>query len=242
MADEKITLLQKLQRIHKQANYIQKSDSSSQYNYAGSSAVVGLLHGLMDDEGIILKPEITGHSVQSTTNQKGRTTYFTELDMRMTWINTDDKADTMECDWYAQGVNIAGEKGVGKALTYGEKYFLLKFFNIATDDMDPDAFDQNVQAAKKPDPVTKQQIQNLQTLFKSIGKLANMDETAIEASFLAKVQINNRPVDSLNQLNHNIAGQLITQANKKLKKMGKENQNNQQSSSTENKQPVGATQ
>ena len=30
-------------------------------------------------------------------------------------------------------VDIAGEKGVGKALTYGKKYFLLKFFNIATD-------------------------------------------------------------------------------------------------------------
>ena len=33
-----------------------------------------------------------------------------------------------------------GEKGVGKALTYAEKYFMLKFFNIPTDKDDPDSF------------------------------------------------------------------------------------------------------
>ncbi|MNP04955.1 ERF superfamily protein [compost metagenome] len=46
----------------------------------------------------------------------------------------------IECPWYSQGVDIAGEKGVGKALTYGEKYFILKFFNIPTDKDDPDTF------------------------------------------------------------------------------------------------------
>ena len=40
--------------------------------------------------------------------------------------------------FYGQGVDISGEKGVGKALTYAEKYFLLKFFNIPTDEADPD--------------------------------------------------------------------------------------------------------
>lgn len=41
--------------------------------------------------------------------------------------------------WYGQGVDLAGEKGVGKALTYAEKYFLLKFFHVATKKDDPDS-------------------------------------------------------------------------------------------------------
>lgn len=42
--------------------------------------------------------------------------------------------------WYAQGLDVEGEKGVGKLLTYGEKYLFLKLFNIATDKDDPDSF------------------------------------------------------------------------------------------------------
>ncbi|MNI49325.1 ERF superfamily protein [compost metagenome] len=71
---------------------------------------------------------------------KKTTTYFTELKLTMTWVNADDPSEIVECPWYSQGVDIAGEKGVGKALTYGEKYFILKFFNIPTDNDDPDAF------------------------------------------------------------------------------------------------------
>ena len=66
----------------------------------------------------------------TSSNKKGALVYFTELIMTMTWINSDNPEETIECPWYAQGVDTAGEKGVGKALTYGEKYFLLKFFNI----------------------------------------------------------------------------------------------------------------
>jgi hypothetical protein len=43
----------------------------------------------------------------------------------------------VSCRWYGQGID-SGERGVGKAMTYAEKYFLLKFFNIPTDEDDPD--------------------------------------------------------------------------------------------------------
>lgn len=45
----------------------------------------------------------------------------------MTWINIHNPSEIVACSWYSQGVDIEGEKGVGKALTYAEKYFLLKF-------------------------------------------------------------------------------------------------------------------
>jgi hypothetical protein len=61
------------------------------------------------------------------------------------------------CTWYGQGVDIAGEKGVGKAMTYAEKYFMLKFFNIPTDKDDPDSFQDKLDKEDKEDKAPKQQ-------------------------------------------------------------------------------------
>jgi hypothetical protein len=62
---------------------------------------------------------------------------MTEMFFEMVWMDA-DSMETMSVPWYAQGVDLAGEKGVGKAATYAEKYFLLKFFHVSTKKDDPD--------------------------------------------------------------------------------------------------------
>lgn len=73
------TLYQKLQAIHASAKYVQKSQQSTQYTYAGSSDVLGQIHELMDQEGVLLIPRITGKNVMTSSNKKGAVVYFTEL-------------------------------------------------------------------------------------------------------------------------------------------------------------------
>ena len=60
------------------------------------------------------------------------------LKMRFTWVDV----NTGETDvnlFFASGLN-GDEKGVGSALTYAERYFFLKYFNVPTDSDDPDSF------------------------------------------------------------------------------------------------------
>lgn len=146
------TLHQKLLAIRKDCKYLQKEKDGAQYKYVGSSQVLTALRNGMDTEGVLLIPRITNKSVEVKRDikkedkyfqVKEQHTFFTEICIDYTWVNVDNPEDTITCPWYAQGVDIAGEKGVGKALTYGEKYFLLKFFNIATDKDDPDAYQGN---------------------------------------------------------------------------------------------------
>lgn len=102
----------------------------------------------MDEMGLLLIPSITDKHVtvdayekkDNKGNAKRTVDYFTELGMVFVWINAEKPDEIIECKWYGQGVDTAGEKGVGKALTYAEKYFMLKFFNIPTDKDDPDSF------------------------------------------------------------------------------------------------------
>ena len=56
-----------------------------------------------------------------------------------TWVNAEKPSETIVSAWVGQGLD-SGEMGVGKALTYAEKFYLLKFFQIPTDKFDPDAF------------------------------------------------------------------------------------------------------
>jgi len=49
----------------------------------------------------------------------------------------------------ANGLNEF-EKGLGSALTYAERYFLLKFFHINTDEDDIDNDARKVEVAKQP--------------------------------------------------------------------------------------------
>lgn len=156
-----MNIYQKLIEVRKVVPYLQKENSGGQYKYVSSSQVLANCKAKMDELGLLLIPQVASHKLSESAielfdkdhNVTKRTiTYFTELDVIMTWVNAEKPDETISCPWYGQGVDIAGEKGVGKALTYAEKYFMLKFFNIPTDKDDPDAFQKKLEDDQEPEP------------------------------------------------------------------------------------------
>jgi hypothetical protein len=57
--------------------------------------------------------------------------------MKFTWV--DCETGETDVNMFAANGQNDWEKGLGSALTYGERYFLLKYFHIATDEDDVDA-------------------------------------------------------------------------------------------------------
>lgn len=139
-----MNIYEKLIEVRKAVPYLQKTNLGAQYKYVGSSDVLGALREAMDAHGLLVIPRVTKISVTISEgeNSKGNKTakYFTETWLEYTIVNAAKFDETITIPWYAQGLDTEGEKGVGKALTYGEKYLFLKLFNIATDVDDPDAF------------------------------------------------------------------------------------------------------
>ena len=178
MTEKTLNVYQRLAEVRKAVPYLKKEQKGAQYQYVGSSDVLGSLHAKINEVGLMLIPEIVGHLVTASerTNAKGNISseYFTELEMTMTWVNIDDPSDTAKVSWYAQGVDLAGEKGVGKALTYAEKYFLLKFFNIATDKDDPDAFQDKIESKKPIAKISRDQNKELFDLAEEYAELRGM--------------------------------------------------------------------
>lgn len=155
-----MNIYEKLIEVRKAVPYLQKEAKGHQYNYVSSSQVLSAVRRRMDEVGLMLIPTITNTKVTAENDGK-RTTYFTELWIDFTWVNAEKPDETVKSSWYGQGIDIAGERGVGKALTYAEKYYLLKTFNIATDTDDPDSFQDKQEStngrreSRKPAPAEK---------------------------------------------------------------------------------------
>lgn len=159
-----MNIYQKLVEVRKSVDYLQKVSQGHGFKYTGSSQVLSSVRQKMNEVGLLLIPSIATAECRDHTTGGGKTWKFTELTMTMTWVNAEKPEESIMCMWYGQGMDDM-EKGVGKALTYAEKYFMLKFFNIPTDLDDPDAFIPKEEKAKyvateparveetKPEPV-----------------------------------------------------------------------------------------
>jgi len=156
-----MNIYQKLIEVRKVVKYLKKENEGAQYKYVSSSQTLAAVKEKLDELGLLLIPSVTAKTVHKDIYEKvykGETKravdYFTELEMDFTWINAENPEETIICHWYGQGLDT-GEKGVGKALTYAEKYFILKFFNIPTDKDDPDSFQDKIDNKTAPKPEVK---------------------------------------------------------------------------------------
>ena len=132
-------LYSKLLNIQKGIAGLAKDGKAYGYEYVTGGKLLKELRPLMDKEGLILKQEVL--SVTNTrqdyrTKSGEKSEILSLVNMRFTWIDT-ETGEKDENLFSATGQND-WDKGIGSALTYAERYFLLKFFHIATDEDDID--------------------------------------------------------------------------------------------------------
>ena len=118
----------------------QGQTGAARYDYVSGAKLLGVIRPLMDSLGLILTQEvveITNTPMTYSTKNGEKTEMFTTAHIRFTWIDTEDESKIVN-DFFANGMN-AWDKGLGSALTYAERYYLMKTFHIATDEDDVDA-------------------------------------------------------------------------------------------------------
>ena len=133
-----LNIYEKLIEVRRAVEFLKKEHKGDGFKYVSSSQAIGSVRAKMDELGLLLIPRVIETTINPHTTQHGKTWYFTVVKMEYTWVDSESPDDTIKCDWEGHGLDNA-EKGIGKAYTYSEKYFLLKFFNVPTDKDDPDA-------------------------------------------------------------------------------------------------------
>jgi len=132
-------IYKKLIKIQTQVSGLGKDKKAFGYDYVTGTKILSFIKPIMDAEGIILKQEIISidNERQDYKSKNGeKSEILTKVMMKFTWVDV-ETGDKDENYFGANGQN-GWDKGVGSALTYAERYFLLKYFHIATDEDDID--------------------------------------------------------------------------------------------------------
>ena len=159
---EQLNIYQKLARIRKQVDVIRKNKKGYGYTYVSEEEILAKITVFMDKYNLSLIPGIVGgttkvepYTYKKTKSTKGGEFYeenvnevLVSADMTWTWANTDNPDERVVVGWALVGQQSDASQAFGSGLTYSDRYFLLKYFNVATTDDDPDAHRSKQRAAE----------------------------------------------------------------------------------------------
>ena len=113
-----MTIHEKLLEMQRRVDKVVRDgkNTSDKYDFASDENVLDTFRPLMDELGLLLIPAITAAQLHEGTTRSGTARYLTEVTFSMIWHDV-DSGEELTVPWYAQGVDLAGEKGVGKAAT-----------------------------------------------------------------------------------------------------------------------------
>jgi hypothetical protein len=134
-----MSLYKKLLEVQKRVIGLGKDKKSFGYDYVTGAKVLEHIKPILNECGILLKQEIVSVEreridYKAKSGEKSEMLYG--VYQKFTWIDA-ETGERDENTFFSSGMND-WEKGLGSALTYAERYFLLKYFHIATDEDDID--------------------------------------------------------------------------------------------------------
>lgn len=136
---QEMNLFQKIADVKANIDGFTKDTKGYNYSYVSGSQVLHRIRSKMIEHNLLLVPYTEHEEIIETKNAKGKTEHIVKLKLTYIWINADKPEEKLEVPFFAVGQQDDVSKAHGTALTYAERYFLMKFFNIPTDEDDADA-------------------------------------------------------------------------------------------------------
>ncbi|EJE37716.1 ERF family protein [Staphylococcus epidermidis] len=190
---EQLNLYQKIADVKANIEGFTKDTKGYNYSYVSGSQVLHRIRNKMIEHNLLLVPKTSDENYKQIEvtrfNKKASrevTTSEFVVEMKLTylWIDADKPEEQLEVSFYSVGQQDDVSKAHGTALTYAERYFLMKFFNIPTDEDDADAKQKQEKynkASSQTVGVLKQEVLNFIDLMKSLDK--EVSQQQVEQKF-----------------------------------------------------------
>lgn len=204
-----MNLHEKLVEIRKSIRGFTKDAKGYNYSYVSGTQVLAKIQEKMNELGVLLMPEVTTqdfheHHYKDKYN-KDKIDFIVHGNLSYTWVNAEKPDDFIKVPFYYTGQQEDISKAFGSGLTYSERYFIIKFFNLPTDADDPDAKDTSgraKQTQQKPaaqqgpktvsNSITETQKQSILTKTGNIAKAQGIDQAQVYKSAAAHFKIDKR--------------------------------------------------
>lgn len=161
-----MNLYQKIVEVRKVVQGFSKDGKGYGYSYVTGNQVLSKIKDKMDELHLLLIPstQVGEHHTHAYKTAKGKDAldFVVKGEMSYTWINGDNPEEREVVSWAYYGQQDDISKAYGSALTYSERYFLLKCLGMPTDEDDPDAKDDKAmsKADRPPRSVTKGEVKS----------------------------------------------------------------------------------
>ncbi|MBF2756847.1 ERF family protein [Staphylococcus haemolyticus] len=140
---EQLNLFQKIADVKANIDGFTKDTKGYNFSYVSGSQILHRIRKKMIEHNLLLVPSTSNENWTTHTfkNKRGQevTEFIVEMDLNYTWINAEKPEEKFDVSYHAYGQQSDISQAHGTALTYAERYFLMKFFNIPTDEDDADA-------------------------------------------------------------------------------------------------------
>lgn len=125
-------------------NLVVQQTKTSSYKAVSERDILDAVKPLEAKHGVYSYPAsrrvLESNLLESETEYNGKvnkkTTFMTRIETVYRFVNVDKPDEFIETVTFAEGIDTQ-DKGSGKAMTYGDKYALMKAYKISTGD-DPD--------------------------------------------------------------------------------------------------------
>jgi len=190
---KKMNIYEKLQSITNELGTISKNlnvkiNNSQSYKAVSEKDVLDAIKPLEKKYRVYSYPSdrdvIDREFLEKQTEYKGKVTKTNTLFMRIetiyNFVNLDNPSESIQVKTYGDGLDT-GDKAPGKAMTYADKYALMKAYKISTgDDPDKEASPEQGYSKSKQNKTT-----NSKTNYKVL-LLSKLDEMEIDRNQYAK--------------------------------------------------------
>ena len=197
-------------------NFLKDAETSGKgsYTYTSGSQILSAIKEKMEEIGLLFLPVETVHRGWTTFNYKNsygddKTDFIVEGELFYEWINAEEPTDRQRVsfEYYGQQNDIS--KAFGSALTYSERYLLLKSLGAPTDEDDPDKHTDDKKQRQTTTPPPTQRPQNAPQERREKSKWAQIKNSEITLasvnewiakSFGKTIKINNLTDEQFNKL------------------------------------------
>lgn len=147
---EKKTLWQKILEVKKAIDWFTKDSKWYKYSFVSWTQVLHKIKDAMIENWLLLIPQV----IHNWEVQQIWSNYLITCNMKYIWKDVISNEELI-VPWTMYWLQNDPSKAFWSWLTYSERYFLLKFFNVPTDEDDPDT-NQKTKQVKKEKPFFNQ--------------------------------------------------------------------------------------
>lgn len=181
MKEEFNSLDEKLLELKKIVCIMQKNADGYGYKYVTEDSILLAINDKMIELEISLTPKFKDKTLYSEVlnykdaKGKEKTDVLVRSEMQFVWKDIKTKEEIV-IDWALLGQQSDASQALGSGLTYANRYFLLKYFNVATSNDDPDKIRSEMAAEEEKKKLSAIQTKIKKTFETLIQKYQSKDK------------------------------------------------------------------